>query len=203
MPKIIDHDERKDIILDHAMELFKEVGLKETSLSLIAERSGINRPILYLYFTDKHQIYEYAVKKLTDNFFKTFIGFVEKKDLSYSDKLDNIFLYLMNLLKTEDALLSSLTEFFFEFKLDRNEKGFTPHLKRRTIQFRRLLHKLILDGEKNGDFIEGSSKKASVIFSMMFAFVVQVAMFGKETKPHLAEVGLAYLSSLKTKNYKN
>ena len=65
MPKKVDKEERKELIMNSALAVFAREGYREANLSLIAEESGISRPTVYQYFNDKNDIYYYAVKLVT------------------------------------------------------------------------------------------------------------------------------------------
>ena len=73
MPKKIDHEERKVIILKKALEIFARDGYRDSNLSSIAEECGLSRPTLYQYFKDKKEIYYYAVKLITGKMFTKYI----------------------------------------------------------------------------------------------------------------------------------
>ena len=72
MPKIIDKEERMNMILRKAIEVFSEVGYKDANLSLIAEECNLSRPTVYQYFKDKKEIYYYAVKKISDEMYSRY-----------------------------------------------------------------------------------------------------------------------------------
>ena len=65
MPKKIDHEKRKEKILQTALKVFAREGYKDANLSLIATECGISRPTIYQYFKNKEQIYYFAVKLVT------------------------------------------------------------------------------------------------------------------------------------------
>ena len=44
VPKIVDKDERMQMILSKALEVFAKVGYRESNLSLIAEACCLSRP---------------------------------------------------------------------------------------------------------------------------------------------------------------
>ena len=49
--------ERSQEILDAAAELFERIGFREVSMSLLAERAGVAKGTLYLYFPTKEAVY--------------------------------------------------------------------------------------------------------------------------------------------------
>ena len=65
MPKKIDHEERKEKILQTALKVFAREGYRDSNLSLIAIECGVSRPTIYQYFKDKEEIYYYEVKLVT------------------------------------------------------------------------------------------------------------------------------------------
>ena len=89
MPKKVDKEERKELIMSSALAVFAREGYREANLSLIAEESGISRPTVYQYFNDKNDIYYYAVKLVTGKMFKRYsaIAWAENDDT----ELDRIF----------------------------------------------------------------------------------------------------------------
>ena len=72
VPKIVDKEERMQMILSKALEVFAKVGYRESNLSLIAEACCLSRPTVYQYFSDKKEIYYYAVKNVTSRMFEKY-----------------------------------------------------------------------------------------------------------------------------------
>jgi hypothetical protein len=60
----VEHDKRREEILDKALDVFVEEGYKDTTFQKIAERCGITRTILYLYFSNKKEIFSASIKRL-------------------------------------------------------------------------------------------------------------------------------------------
>ena len=82
MPKIVDKEERMQMILEKALEVFSRVGYRDSNLSLIAEACSLSRPTVYQYFGDKKEIYYYAVKNVTSKMFERYskIAFQEGEE---------------------------------------------------------------------------------------------------------------------------
>ncbi len=72
MPKKIDHEARKERILQTALKVFAREGYRDSNLSLIASECNISRPTIYQYFKDKEDIYYYAVKLVTARMFNRY-----------------------------------------------------------------------------------------------------------------------------------
>ena len=56
MPKIVDHDERREEILQAAIRVIDSVGLDNTTTRAIALESGYSNGVLSHYFQDKDDI---------------------------------------------------------------------------------------------------------------------------------------------------
>ena len=58
MAIIVEHDKRKKEILETALDLFMEKGYEDVTFQKIADRCGITRTTLYIYFKNKKEISE-------------------------------------------------------------------------------------------------------------------------------------------------
>ncbi|MCL2519563.1 MAG: TetR/AcrR family transcriptional regulator [Spirochaetaceae bacterium] len=176
MPRIIDHSERRELILKEALNIFNELGVKDTTLALIAERSGINRPILYQYFTDKGDIFHYAVKNVTDKMYEDYKQIVAgpaAKEEQLLTILDSLFTTMLN----EKSLLGAIVHYYFELCSSGNEKKFKYYAKRRTIKFKRLIYSVLINGEKQGEFVKNASKQLNFLFTIGQTSLLQIALF--------------------------
>ena len=68
MPKVSEEhkEQRKHQILMAAMEVFKRKGYEKATLKDIVEETGMSRGWIYLYFTDKIEIFEALLLHLDD-----------------------------------------------------------------------------------------------------------------------------------------
>jgi AcrR family transcriptional regulator len=58
MPKIVDRDEMKGVVLDGAMKAFTSKGYHVATIADVAEAAGLGKGTLYLYFRNKEAIAE-------------------------------------------------------------------------------------------------------------------------------------------------
>ena len=63
LTKRIPGDERRELILEAALEVFSEKGYKGSTITHIAEKAGINRGLIYHYFTNKEDLYKSIIGK--------------------------------------------------------------------------------------------------------------------------------------------
>ncbi|MBP2243333.1 AcrR family transcriptional regulator [Cytobacillus eiseniae] len=64
MPKIVDHDKRKELIADAMMTIIRRVGLEKTTVRRIAEEAGLSMGSVQYYFPAQHDLYIFAMELL-------------------------------------------------------------------------------------------------------------------------------------------
>ena len=57
MAIIVEHEKRKRKILEKALDVFVEEGYEDVTFQKIADRCGITRTTLYIYFKNKREIF--------------------------------------------------------------------------------------------------------------------------------------------------
>jgi AcrR family transcriptional regulator len=64
MSILVEHDKRRQEILKKALEVFVDEGFENATFQKIADRCGITRTTLYIYFKNKKEIFNYSLKEL-------------------------------------------------------------------------------------------------------------------------------------------
>lgn len=89
MPRIKKLETRKQDILHAAFECFAQFGYSKTSLDLIAQRTGISRPLIYQHFKDKEDLFSCMMEdRFSERYNLAEQGLLS--DLSKKDKLLNM-----------------------------------------------------------------------------------------------------------------
>lgn len=120
MPKISETKriERKQLILDNALELFAEKGYFPTSIDDIVKRAGISKGLIYTYFKSKEEIFLDIADNWQDisqrnNTFMEHIG--NNNNLKLSDKLISLWDDIVSQWTTKNLMFARiLYEFWFE-----------------------------------------------------------------------------------------
>ena len=89
MAVVVEHDKRRKKILDKSLDLFIEVGYEDVTFQKIADRCGITRTTLYLYFKNKREIFMCSIKQLTTKLEDVLVT-IAKKDLSCQERLKQV-----------------------------------------------------------------------------------------------------------------
>ena len=177
VPKIVDKEERMQMILSKALEVFAKVGYRESNLSLIAEACCLSRPTVYQYFSDKKEIYYYAVKNVTSRMFEKYsnIAFAPG-DQDEIERLRMIVLDIFSFARENESTLSNLVEFILSEK-KRGEDVYSS-IRSRTAKMRILIKRLVLQGIHRNTIREcDADKVGEEIFSLVVAEAFQVGFF--------------------------
>ncbi len=177
MPKKIDHEERKEKILQMALKVFAREGYRDSNLSLIATECGISRPTIYQYFKDKEEIYYYAVKLVTGRMFNKYASFAWSTDQDYISRITSICLDIMQTASEHDGELTSLVDVMLVMK--KEGRDFNAIVMRRTAKLTILFKRLLRMGIKNGDIIQCDvNTVADHLLLLLESSCFQVAFLG-------------------------
>ena len=175
----VEHVKRKEEILDKALDVFAVEGYKDTTFQKIAERCGITRTILYLYFNNKKEIFTSCIKRFMERLEQEIKTIADGQDRSNAEKLVAIGEMVANLCVVESKLLSVMLDYLLNMKMAGGDPD--ERVRRRTVRMRHILAMLIIDGKRKGEFApEVSGKAASELFyALIEAAVFRVTVLGK------------------------
>ena len=177
VPKIVDKEERMQMILSKALEVFAKVGYRESNLSLIAEACCLSRPTVSQYFSDKKELYYSAVKNVTSRMFEKYsnIAFAPG-DQDEIERLRMIVLDIFSFARENESTLSNLVEFILSEK--KSGVDVYSSIRSRTAKMRILIKRLVLQGIHRNTIREcDADKVGEEIFSLVVAEAFQVGFF--------------------------
>ncbi|MBO6101585.1 MAG: TetR/AcrR family transcriptional regulator, partial [Spirochaetaceae bacterium] len=90
MAIIVEHDKRKHTILDKALDVFVDEGYEDATFQKIADRCGIMRTTLYLYFRNKREIFISSIRQLTTNIELSLLDVMHDNKLTSDEKLKQV-----------------------------------------------------------------------------------------------------------------
>lgn len=174
MAVVVEHDKRRKKILDKSLDLFIEVGYEDVTFQKIADRCGITRTTLYLYFKNKREIFMCSIKQLTTKLEEVLIT-IAKKDLSCPERLKQVLFGILECCMNNKKLFSVVLTYLLQLQ----KKGKNPgeKVKRRIIRLRHLLTSLLIDGINAGEFKKIDVKAANDLFySLVESAVFRLAI---------------------------
>lgn len=175
MATIVEHDKRKHEILQRALDVFIEEGYEDVTFQKIADKCGITRTTLYIYFKNKREIFLWSIKQLTAGLEAELTSIVKDTSVSAEDALRTMLSKIIDECQNNRKLFSVILPYLIQLK----KTGINPgeRVRRRVIRLRHLLSLLIIRGIKSGGFKNQNVKDIndflySFIESAIFRLVV-------------------------------
>ncbi len=192
----VQHDQRKKEILEKALDVFVEVGYEDTTFQKIAERCGITRTILYLYFKNKREIFSFSIKLFTSKLEDEIRAIGEDASLSHAEKLSRIVELALHQCAADARLLSVVLDYLGHLRAS----GGNPdeRVRRRTIRMRHIMAQIFIEGQKAGEFKPLSVKAADdLVYAVIEAAVLRINVLGRTEVNSLALSSRVLIFSLR------
>jgi len=171
MAVAVEHDKRRKKILEKALAVFMEDGFENATFQKIADRSGITRTILYLYFKNKREIFTYSIKQLLINVEEKINTARADKSLGSIEKITNVLLVIFKQLEQSRQLLAVVLDYLL--LLSKGDTNPEERVRRRTVKLRHILSSMVIEGIKTGEL---KKEKVKPIHDYLYSFV-EAAIF--------------------------
>lgn len=179
MAIVVEHDKRKKEILETALNLFMEKGYEDVTFQKIADRCGITRTTLYIYFKNKKEIFVWSIKQLTSEIEASLVKIINDDSQSVEERLLNVLDRILEKC-AENHLLFTVTLTYL-LQLKKSGKDPAVRVRRRIIRLRHLLSTIIIEGINKGEF-----KKVNVhdtnelLYSVIEAAIFRLAVLNQK-----------------------
>ena len=171
MAIVVEHDKRRHEILQKALDVFIDEGYEDVTFQKIADRCGITRTTLYIYFKNKREIFLWSIKQLTGGIEEVLRGIIADQNLSCQEALRKILMTIVDECEKNSRLFTVLLSYLLNLQKTGGDPAERVH--RRLLKLRHLIDTIIIRGEKSGEF-----KKLSVHTAYeMFYGLIQSAIF--------------------------
>lgn len=80
MPRIVDHDQQREQILDRSFEFFAKKGYGSTTMRTLAKELGFSTGTLYHYFDGKDDLFRRMFERLSQRHVAEAVGMVDPQD---------------------------------------------------------------------------------------------------------------------------
>jgi AcrR family transcriptional regulator len=139
-------EDRKNEILDAALEVFSEMGLQEASVDDVVERSGLSKGTLYWYFKSKDRL----IGALMKRFFAQELGKVRKLQQGPGSVRDRLLRYSREVEAVVKRMPRALTLEFYAVAV--RQKSVRKFLGELYVRYCGELAQLIREGIERGEF---------------------------------------------------
>ncbi|MEE0998749.1 MAG: TetR/AcrR family transcriptional regulator [Treponemataceae bacterium] len=184
MAIIVEHEKRKREILDKALDVFVEEGYEDATFQKIADKCGITRTTLYIYFKNKREIFMWSIKQLTEGLEKSLLETMTNENLTSAEILKDVVVKILEKCVNNRRLFSVLLTYLLQLQKTGKDPG--ERVRRRTIRLRHLLSKIIIDGINKGEFKDVNVKACNEMFySLIESTVFRLAILDSENVEEL------------------
>ena len=175
MAIIVEHDKRKHEILQKSIDVFIEEGYEDATFQKIADRCGITRTTLYIYFNNKHEIFLGSIKELLTTLEQNLYNIVNDASLNAKQALNTLFDIMIDEISSNQKLFCVLLNYLMQIKksgVDPNER-----VRRRVIRLRHYMSTIIIRGMKSNELKQTSVKTINdLLFSLVQASIFKLTV---------------------------
>jgi AcrR family transcriptional regulator len=175
----VEHEERRKQILEKALMVFVSDGFEDATFQKIADQCGITRTILYLYFKNKKEIFNYSIKQLLINVEERINTIRHDKSLNSTDRITDVLLAVFSLLEQNRQLLSIIFDYLLHFS--KNNISPEEYVRRRTVRLRHILSSMVIEGVKAGEIKDNNVKTVDdYIYSFIESAIYQLVILKRK-----------------------
>ena len=175
MAIVVEHDKRKQEILQKSLDVFIEEGYEDATFQKIADRCGITRTTLYIYFDNKHEIFLGSIKELLTTLEQNLYNIVNDVSLNAKQALNTLFDKMIDEISSNQKLFCVLLNYLMQIKksgVDPNER-----VRRRVIRLRHYMSTIIIRGMKSNELKQTSVKTINdLLFSLVQASIFKLTV---------------------------
>lgn len=150
MAIIVEHEKRKREILDKALDIFMEEGYEDVTFQKIADRCGITRTTLYIYFKNKREIFLWSIKQLTGEIESSLLTIAQAADIPVRERLNKILYTILDKCAENRRLFTVTLTYLLQLK--KTGKDPAVRVRRRILRLRHLLSTVIIEGINTSEF---------------------------------------------------
>ena len=176
MSIVVEHEKRRREILEKALDVFMEEGFEDVTFQKIADRCGITRTTLYIYFKNKKEIFNFSIKQLLSALENNITDIRKGKSLSHSEKLTRVMTVIIERLDENQRLLSVVLNYLIYIAKSDYDPGY--RVRRRTVRLRHILSTMLIEGIKAGEFAQSVIVKDAneLLYSLLESTVFRLVV---------------------------
>ncbi len=179
MAVLVEHDKRKHEILEKSLELFIEEGYEDVTFQKIADRCGITRTTLYIYFKNKREIFLWSIKQLLSELETKIMAQIDDESKSASECLELMFNTIFDSCEQNRMLFKVLLSYLTQLEKSGGNPG--ERVTRRVIRLQHRMSTLIIRGQKSGELKKHSVKELnSLFYNLTEGAIFRLAVLGKD-----------------------
>ena len=179
MAIIVEHDKRKHEILDKSLDIFMEEGYEDVTFQKIADRCGITRTTLYIYFKNKREIFLWSIKQLTEETEQSLQKIINDTAIPVAERMLKVLNAILDKCSENRKLFTVTLSYLLQLK--KTGKDPSVRVRRRLLRLRHLLSTLLIEGINNGEFRAVNVHDTNELFySVMESAIFRLAVLDQK-----------------------
>jgi AcrR family transcriptional regulator len=192
----VDHQHRRNMILESAFSLFAEEGYSGVTYQKIADRCGLSRTSIYKYFQNKEQIFTYAVKLATGNLNTMVEKILDRKEWTSLEKIVRILHLTVRMLEDNRVFLTVILDYVLTQK--QSGKDVKRRVRHHTFGMKFLLSRLLREAITAGELATRNvDTAASHLYGILESYVLNLTVTEILDAKDCLELIDQYLENLK------
>ncbi|MFA6507786.1 MAG: TetR/AcrR family transcriptional regulator [Treponemataceae bacterium] len=196
MSIVVEHDKRRKEILEKALDVFMDEGFEDATFQKIADRCGITRTTLYIYFKNKREIFSWSIKQLMAGIEADLAEIRDETNLNSKDKLTRVLVTIIIRAQDNRRLLSVVLNYLLH--LSKSGKNPDYSVRKRTIRLRHLLAGIVIDGIRKGELPPVNVRVADdLLYGLIESAIYRLVVLRRESASeliHAAELAVERLT---------
>ncbi|MCL2805940.1 MAG: TetR/AcrR family transcriptional regulator [Treponema sp.] len=182
----VEHDQRRKKILEKALVVFMDDGFIDATFQKIADRCGITRTILYLYFKNKKEIFKYSIKQLLLSSEEKIILIIADASLNSIEKIIKVFITIFRQLEQNRQLISVVLDYLLH--ISKGDVDPETRVRRRTVKLRHFFSSILIQGMKSGEIKRANVKTSTdYLYSFVESAIFQLVVLKRKNLSELKD----------------
>ena len=179
MAVLIEHEKRKEEILEKAFDLFVEEGYEDVTFQKIADRCGITRTTLYIYFKNKREIFRWSIKQLLSSIEVRIVSIARDEGIGAAESLEKTLDIILDECEKNARLFKVLLPYLLQ--MQKSGGDVKKVVERRIVKLQHFINVILIRGRDKGEFCGALSIKDmyAMILSVVESAVFRLAVIGE------------------------
>jgi len=200
MSIVVEHEKRRREILEKALDVFMDEGFEDVTYQKIADRCGITRTTLYIYFKNKIEIFNFSIRQFLQNLEENFVQIRKEEGLTHTEKLIRVMTTIINSLEENRRLLKVIMNYL----LHNSREDYDPdnRVRRRTVRLRHILSTMLIEGIKADEFKRSVNVKEAneQLYGLVEAAVFRLVVLRRSSVDDLVDAMKLAVSGFSVKH---
>lgn len=196
MSIIVEHDKRRKEILERALDVFVEEGFEDATFQKIADRCGITRTTLYIYFKNKKEIFNWSIKQMLVGVEADLQRVKADQILKAPEKLTIVLTTILERLQENKRLLTVILNYLLHLSKSGTDTDY--RVRKRTIRLRHILASIVIDGIRKEEIKKLNVREIDdLLYGLLEAAIFRLVVLRRDSVDelrHTIELAVQQLS---------